>query len=575
MTRLREALTEQLAGKLDRHRVVVWADPLGEYREVAAELAPKEATFERYRGSWYDLCRRIEPEFSRPDPRLLVYVDAKEPDEDPLAEVREAGTRYTRQLCTLLRQTMEGELTAAKLDEIASAASSLLEAEALIEGSATGSPARLLKVLGPHEPTEMVLKLATTDQPTLDDPHLRVEVAEFLDRHLGMSPDHPNDLAGAIARHLVLAELATVLDELPPDLRHAHQAVDSEQQHRCEVVLHRWQHDQRLAESFDNAMSRASQDLALSSQLDWRDALTTADTVPVYDELALREYLARIDQGRFVEAEDLAAARLGSRWVGRDRAQQAIQMWRVAQAAAGLRRLIQTRSNNSTKSVEWLLRDYAEETWQVDQTHRRLESALLALTDRACVETVVRDARQAYDHWLDGYIRCFTAAAERDGLANGALLLQGHIHANVVARYAAAGPVGYFMVDALRYELAHDLRDALGRQFEASNIQLRPAVGLIPSITRVGMANLCPGADEGLSLELADTDRLVVRVNGQEVMTPADRVALLRAAHGNVPDLRLDDVFRLSEPELGRRLKGQVLYLCGLRKSTSRARLAN
>src|SRR5205823_2396092 len=75
------------------------------------------------------------------------------------------------------------------------------------------------------------------------------------------------------------------------------------------------------------------------------------------------------------------------------------------------------------------------------------------------------------------------------------MLLQSHTHVNVVAPYAADGPVGYFMVDALRYELAHDLLDGLRRQFDGGDIQLRPAVGLVPSITPVGMANLCPGAD--------------------------------------------------------------------------------
>jgi hypothetical protein len=295
--------------------------------------------------------------------------------------------------------------------------------------------------------------------------------------------------------------------------------------------------------------------------LAWHDALAGVDTVPAYDELAFEEYLARIDQGQFVEAEDLAAARLVSRWVEHDRAQQATHRWRVAHTAAQLRGLIQTRPDHSNRSVEWILQSYADETWQVDRAHRRLESALLALTDRTRVEAVVRDARQAYDHWLDEYLRDFTAAAENNGLTNGALLLQGHIHANVVTRYAVAGPVAYFMVDALRYELAHDLRDALREQFETANIQLRPAVGLVPSITSVGMANLCPGADEGLSLQLTETDRLVVKVKGQEVMTPADRVALLRAAHGKASDLRLDDVFRLSEQELQEKVEGASLVL--------------
>jgi len=560
--RLREVLKEQLTRNLDRHRVVVWADPHGEYRETAADLAPEDAAFEPYRGSWYELRRRTEPGLSRLEPRLIVYVDADEPEEDPLAELRALGTTYTRRLGTLLRQTAKGELTAAKLDEIADVAATLEEAEALLEGSATGSAARLLKVLGPHEPNELVLKLVSSGQAAVaGDSGLFGEVAQFLDTHLGMRPDRPDDLVGAIARHLVLAELASALGELPQGLRHAYHVVNAEQQRRCEAVLHRWKNDQRLVTSFDEAMTRAGQDLALSSQLDWHDALADIDTVPAYDDLALDEYMTQLGQGRFRSAEDLAAARLITRWVKNDQTQEKPQIWRVAHAAAQLQRLINTGPETPSRSVPSILRDYAEHTWQIDRAHRRLESALLALTDRERIEPVVRDARQAYDQWLDHYLRHFTAAADDDGLATGDMLLQSYVHANVVAPYVAAGPVGYFMVDALRYELAHDLLDALRRQFEGGNIQLRPAVGLVPSITEVGMANLCPGAQEGLIVALTDANKLVININGHEVMTPDDRVARLRAADGRVADLRLDDIVRLSERELTDQIEGANLVL--------------
>ncbi len=562
MTRLREALTRQLVGKLDRHRVVVWTDPRGEYRDVAAELAPNGATFESFQGSWYELRRRIERELARPEPRLVVYIDSDEPEEDPLAELRASGTHYTRQLGTLLRQNLERELTVTRLDEIAKTAATLIEAEALIEGNAAGGPARLLKVLGPHEPTELVLKLAAKgDEVLAEHPDLFEEVTQFLDGHLGIRAARPDDVPGAIARHLVLEELADSVSELPEGLEALYQSATVEQRRRREAVLHRWKHDQRLRASFDEAMGQASRDLALSTQLGWHDALTEIDSVPAYDDLAFDEYMGRMEAGRFLEAEDLAAARSQSRWVKEDETQEAVHLWRVAHAAAQLHRLIQGGPNESGASIASRLQRYAEQTWQIDRTHRRLELALLALTDRARVETVVRDARQIYDQWLDAYLRQFTAAAQDGGLETGNLLLQSHIHTRIVTPCATRGPVAYFMVDALRYELAHDLHDALRRQFQDGNIELQPAVGLIPSITPVGMANLCPGAEKGVSLELTSNEKLVVKIDGQEVMTPKDRVARLQAAHGKVADLRLDDIVRFGEQELGEQIGGANLVL--------------
>ena len=114
---------------------------------------------------------------------------------------------------------------------------------------------------------------------------------------------------------------------------------------------------------------------------------------------------------------------------------------------------------------------------------------------------------------------------------------------------------------ALRYELGHDLLDALHRQFDGGDIELRPAVGLLPSITSVGMANLCPGAERGLELSLDTSDRLVVQLEGQEMKSPPHRVNRLQAAHGQVADLRLDDIVRFSENELAEKVASANLVL--------------
>ncbi len=180
---------------------------------------------------------------------------------------------------------------------------------------------------------------------------------------------------------------------------------------------------------------------------------------------------------------------------------------------------------------------------------------------RERIEEAVRDARQAYDDWLDSSIRAFTSMLATEGLALGDLLSQGDVHRKIVMPCAKRGRIAYFMVDALRFELGHDLVDALQHQFEDSHLRLVPAVALLPSITPVGMANLCPGAGESLRLDLDDDDHLVVRIGGLEVRGVNDRLSLLRAAHGKVADLRLDDVFRLGEQELGERVDGVDLVL--------------
>jgi hypothetical protein len=106
------------------------------------------------------------------------------------------------------------------------------------------------------------------------------------------------------------------------------------------------------------------------------------------------------------------------------------------------------------------------------------------------------------------------------------------------------------MVDALRYELGRELAHGLRRVHGETAVEIEAAVASAPTITPVGMASLCPGASEGLHLQLEASEKLVVAINGGQVTTPTDRLALLRAAHGEVADLVLDDVFELSEAQL-------------------------
>lgn len=538
----------------------MWADPHGEYRASAAELVPEGVRFEPFQGSWYELRRRIEPELGRPDPRLVVYVDVDEPGDDPLAELRAYGTELRTRLGTALRQAMAEELAAARLQEIINAATTLVEAEGLIEGGAGGGPPGLLKTLGPHEPTDLVLTLVAEGGRILSDhPELFDEVKAFIDGQLGALSTGAENISGDIARHLVMIELASALVELPDALRSAYHPVNAEQRRRCETALHRWKDDRRLRSAYAELMRQADTDLGLLSELSWDDALTGVDTVPAYDELAFEEYLRRMEGGSSALAESLAVARLSSRWIADDETQQSGQRWRVAQALAQLRHLLASISEKKAESIAQLLARYGESDWEIDRAHRRLELSLLGLVDRQPLELAVRDARRAYDDWLDAYLRRFTAVAETEGLVIGDLL-QSHIHAVAVAPRAKHGPVAYFMVDALRYELAQDLLDALRRQFDQATLDLRPAVGVVPSITPVGMANLCPGAEEGLHLDLEE-EHLIVRINGQEVMTPTQRVALLQAAHGKVADLRLDDIVRLTEQELAERVENANLVL--------------
>ena len=113
------------------------------------------------------------------------------------------------------------------------------------------------------------------------------------------------------------------------------------------------------------------------------------------------------------------------------------------------------------------------------------------------------------------------------------------------------GPVAYLWVDALRYEIGSELAEAL--KGVAESVELTAAMVSIPTITPVGMTNLCPGADAGLSIELTPNERLVVKIGDAEIRGVPDRENLLRAAHGEVVNLGLTQLFDQGEKELAKK----------------------
>lgn len=562
MMKPREGLAEELAQKVDRHQIVVWADPHGEYGDVAGDVAPDGVPFERFEGSWYELRRRVEPVLGRSEPRILVYIDAEEPEDDPLAELRASGTVFSRRLNTLLRSTLKNDLAVAKIDEIAEASDTLTAAEALVEGGVASGPARLVQGFRTSDTTELLLHIA---RGSVDDDLLAGEAASFAASTVGGAfDDAGGEIAAALTRQLVLADLVELVGSLPESLTGAFGATTAEQRRRAAAAVQRWQADRRHTHSFVDAMERVDAELRVDEAIGWSHHLTELDTIPAYDRLAFAEFCRLHDAGDFVDAETLAATRKSTSFWASEAAEHTgwRVRWTVAHAVAQLRRLIaqDDKAQPATTSAAQLDR-YAQEQFQVDRSHRRFELALLDLEDHGDLTDAIRGVRAAYETWLDGVLQRFTGVVAADGLAHDGLLAQGHIHADVVAPRAKHGPVAYFMVDALRYELGHDLVEALRSLFPTGTFDVVPAVALLPSITPVGMANLCPGAEAGLEIGLDSKDKLTVAVNGEPMNGVPARVNRLRASHGYVADLTLDDVLRGDPAELAERIEGAALLL--------------
>jgi hypothetical protein len=564
---LRAHLQVALARKVDTHGLVVWDDPASEYgREVAEAVCPPETRLVAFDGSWYELRRRLEADLAgeRP-PRLVVYAPADPPTSDPLAEVRAAAAPFKLRLDTLVRQALAGQLTDARLADIGRRARNLLEAEAAATGG-DSADVRLISLLGTADATQMLVAvLAGEKDKAIGTAGAWDEVAGFLARVVGgrLAGRTGEELRQATVRHLVLTELAERRGGLPDQLSAAWSRPTADQSRRGLAVLDAWRRDRHRLTTYALLAAAVDEDLGLTRILAWDEALAAIDTVPAVESAALTEAVRHLQAGALEAARELAERRLETSLWARtplDPPMMGAEVWgprwRVVRSVAAVRAAVKDHAP-PRGGVAALLSWYASSGWTVDREHRRLELALAELHVEGDLEEGIGVARAAYEEWLDGLLTHFTASAASEGVDPGELLSQTTVH----DRFLRDGdePVAYVWVDALRYELGEELADKL--RLVSGDIELHPAVAAAPSITPVGMAALCPGAEDGLALALDGRNHLVVRVGGADVKDVPARVGLLRAAHGRVVDLQLSDVVSRGERELARRIKGASLVL--------------
>lgn len=561
-TDLRQHLARLVAKKVDTRGIVVWEDPMGQYAAVAEAVCPKNAAFARWDRSWYRLRAELETLVAGPDVgRLLVYQPVATPDDDPLAEIRAAGSALSYPLSRLIKTALAGTLTSDRISELARQSRTFLEVEAALSGG-SDLGVRLPAALGSSDTIELALRVLADDtRAVLGAEDLWSEAQELLARAFGvLATDADERLLESGFHHLVLAELTAATGGPPPGLERAVAPTTAEQRRRSSELLAGWRRDRLRVLAYRERALSAELALGLGQALVWHSNYAGLDTLPVVEHLALAEVVRLLDDGHYGQAKGLAEQRrTTSMWADGQvpEADQWVPVWNAATAVGGLldelAREIPPGRATAADFLEW----YATSGWRVDQHHRHMEEALTQLGGYGDMTAAISRARAGFESWVGSVMEAFTEAIATGGLDASEMLRQSEVHHTYLQ--TSDEPVAYLLVDALRYELGEELATAL-RQAGAE-VHLRPAVSSSPTITPVGMASLLPGAEAGLALGLDAVDRLTVAVDGTPVAGVAPRVERLRAAHGEVVDLVLTELFDHSEAELARRFGSAKVVL--------------
>ena len=544
VSHLSDHLASELKTKVQAHGVVIWDDAAAEYRQVAASIAPDGVRFEPFAGSWFELRHRIEELIAGEEPpQVIIYGPGAPPADDPLAEARSLGTGFTRRLSTLIGQAMAGQMPAARIRQVASQARTLEEAEAAITGNTEGD-VRLIALLGNRDVERMLITVLTgVKDEQIRDADLWPAVAEQCRLGTGaIVQGEGEELRDGLFRHLLLSDIAAACGKLPESLAAAwHRPAQAEMGHVIEI-LSRLRASPEVTMTYRCLSDRADAAVVFGDTLGWQPGLERAAGTQATEEIVLRQAL-HVLNAEPAAAMTIADLRLAAcAWIS-DLASGWGARWRALRATARMRAAL--AGCPVPASPIGMLSWYAESGYRVDQAHRELELARTELGAFGDLEDALTSARTSYDTWLDAVLTRFTSGLGQGLLDTAGLVRQAEVHDQFVGDVAV--PTAYVWVDALRYELGLDLAEAL--RAVAADVVVHAAVAVAPTITPVGMAALLPSAAEQLRVGLSG-ERITVWIGSTEVRDVAGRRDLLRARHGKIADIDLNDAAQKGEKAL-------------------------
>lgn len=597
-------LHQHIASTLDRllreRRVVVFYDLREEFQPFIDELdvvgtgvgdLPRVCIHDtlahvaRLEGSFFALKAAVEPILAAPRPEpVLVYVPgyAKErlgklrapatPNTvqgkdvwNVLFELDCAGQSYEPSLRGLARNELRRRYTDGDIDEML-APESLTYHDVvrflIDEGGAAGGSASLVRlVLGNGSSEELICRWLSDDSrdAELENKQAVPELLKLVQARLGVSL---SDVSLAKARHQTLRYV--LVNEFRSDLRGAAPGqldvvpappTKEGLQRVCDVA-------ERLRREHPDAYSDIADGIEREFNLPGlkidADALGTTDTFR-FEEAVLLEHAAKlIADGRYGRALELVRARRRSFWV--DRSLGRLGQWETCRLIGELEsevarvRPLLKGANGTAKS--WV-EGYANDWYRADLAQRALESWVAKLEDEPepALEEALGLVRRNHEALLKEMTQGYTAALAAAGWSVTGVLHQTRIYPELVE--PVRGRVAYFFVDAMRFEMATDLIEQLAG---AQELRLVPAVGVLPSITPIGMAALLPGASSSFSV-VDHKGKLAARIGDTTMPGLAERMKYLKAVRPDAVEIDLGELLQRSTHALEKRLADAPLVI--------------
>lgn len=349
---------------------------------------------------------------------------------------------------------------------------------------------------------------------------------EVVQEHTDFPKQHPS-LNKLFVQLLVTHFAKSLHAKIPNQL--ANQVITPGQ--RAYAFIEQWMRDQQDSPGWKSLSSEVAEQLHIFDVIEnlEPEVLFEAASFEVVDQVLIRTCVKTLRAQMGQQTTELAPWRT---WLQARHTliwfPQYDSIYQAMDAAIALLEFKQQHTGGFRQPAPALFKAYARDLYRFDQAYRQF---IVASDDAQgdILKGLIDDVENLYTQWfLDGLGEAWSDALsdhwELEGIASQTRFFGRHVLP--ILERSDREKVFVIISDALRYEVASELQELIKKEIRGETI-LEAQFGVLPSVTRLGMAALLPGS----KLELIPGDD--VRLNGfstkgtlarQKVLTQNSRV---------------------------------------------------
>lgn len=521
------ALEAELREEVRKNGVVFFLDKEGAYTPFIDRLAAAGGPYPvcGYRGSFLELLLALEGHAAGVDRTpLLVHLPGFVEDDvkaSPFYEMYAAGKRHRKALDTLVSEAAHGRVRPDQIAAFRSQGPFTLEGADAWLSAVDAAGGQGLDALLRGMTLEAILddllsggfigkRIHSAEDAEEVWQHFAKAtglIEEWRETYEGRKVPRARDVAFTAVSWILIVEYTMDLARPPADQRLALiPELPKKVIETCRSIADYLR--SRHADFYEAAANETETWIPEETAIVSAEDLGKVDTFLFEEALILKAALGALADGAYPSALAWAGPRAAAKsfWTKQDPGRQ--NAWQLILDACRLGEALAQAGPRlgKARNLDEATERYVVAGAAVDRAHRVLEQRRLAvlypqLPHFGTLRARLDDMRARWRAWADAWARDWNAICREAGFLPSLELQQRTLFEQVVRPLAVdtASPndvTALFMVDALRYEMAQDIFEALG-DIPATQKQLRPRLAELPTVTEMGMNVLAPVAEGG------------------------------------------------------------------------------